>query len=268
MDRILPDDHSKPSNPRNGCLRLGLTYLLFEADFIPGALEQKFHDPEDRVRLQVIRVFEHLELQNLISIPLTTFKQLYERCSDKKIPVRAEAIEVLSKIFHKIYVQFEKSNDEAILKKFQWIPGALIDILYNGDIESKLLIEKAYFEELFSPMSEDERRAKRLAVILSLFNEKQYQGFLSIVKNQSQVMQSVKVFIEYAQRCQSDSQSESDKKVLTGIVQHLAARMPDPKKMIECLYKVAKAESDDTFDLISAMMSPVTGYKQVIKDKV
>jgi hypothetical protein len=44
-----------------------------------------------------------VELQNLIAIPSTTFQQLYERCSDKKINVRAEAIEVLAKLFQKVY---------------------------------------------------------------------------------------------------------------------------------------------------------------------
>lgn len=48
-------------------------------------MQGKLLDPDEKVRLATVTVFENMNLASLITIPLGVIESIYERCMDKKV---------------------------------------------------------------------------------------------------------------------------------------------------------------------------------------
>jgi hypothetical protein len=80
--------------------------------------------------------------------------------SNIQLSVRQEAMLVLSKIFTIVYNGWTKSKDVALLKKFQWIPGTILELLYNTEEDKYSIYLVAHIQKhrresyLWSPFHE------------------------------------------------------------------------------------------------------------------
>lgn len=66
-------------------------------------LEGKLSDPDEKVRQAAVRIFGDMNVSNLQSVPIDCLQSIYERCKDKKVSVRNEAMNVLASIYRMGY---------------------------------------------------------------------------------------------------------------------------------------------------------------------
>jgi hypothetical protein len=101
----------------------------------PEILLHKIRDPDDKVRIAVVRTIASLHSSVVSFVGTEVLTELSERCKDKKGAVRQEAIRALAKLYCNAYNEGVTALD-ATQQKFDFIPTHLMHAVYLNDAES------------------------------------------------------------------------------------------------------------------------------------
>ncbi|PVF91902.1 hypothetical protein CPB86DRAFT_777592 [Serendipita vermifera] len=93
---------------------------------IEEAMEAKVHDPDDKVRAAVCKMYGELDFETAAyHVSEKMLRTIAGRCLDKKHNVRLEAFDTVGKLYANAVGEIEKGNPTAVAQ-FNWIPLELI----------------------------------------------------------------------------------------------------------------------------------------------
>ncbi|KAI8807417.1 armadillo-type protein [Cladochytrium replicatum] len=235
------------------------------------ALTQKLLDPEEKVRVAVVKAIGSLDVVSVSNVSKSVLEATAHRCRDKKGSVRSEAVKTLSAQYSMVYPELAKGGDGQMLEKFGWIPAAILELMYVNDKEVNVLVERALHENLLPPIQDDAARTDRLLFILAgLDNDRLKKAFKAILLRQSEMIQLMNQFIAQCERynggiMDDPSDIQKTKKILDVVIRTIADRFPDPIKADEHLQKFASANERRLYQLLRSLLNPGAEYKQILK---
>lgn len=131
-------------------------------------------------------------------------QNLADRVKDKRYAVRAEAMQVLAKMWDMAYEDIAAGNELAI-RQLGWIPGRLLETLYLNERSTDLLLMQVMYEVLFPATPEavessktskgkeqdadeaekDKQRVRRLLTMVKHMETKAKKAFFALMQRQS-----------------------------------------------------------------------------------
>ena len=85
-------------------------FVLFRkvfSDLNVDAIKQKMKDPDEKIRRNsvqiVLKLCEKKQMDILKQMPKSIIQEMAERCKDKKLIVRQEAINTIARVYNAIY---------------------------------------------------------------------------------------------------------------------------------------------------------------------
>ncbi|KAJ3030475.1 UNVERIFIED_CONTAM: hypothetical protein HDU68_008891 [Siphonaria sp. JEL0065] len=237
------------------------------ADISTG-LEQKFYDPDDKVRLAAIKVMGMLEPLALTNVSRELLLHLADRCKDKKPALRVEAIQALANIFKLTYQDIVSDENQAA-EKYGWIPGCLLELVYLGDLETGIVLERVLHEDIFIYTYDDMQRTDRLLRIVGNLTEKQNNAFLNVIDKQASMMKDFLMYISLCEQWNGGIMDKNDGTVeakLNALMQHIATKFPDPKRAMTSLQKFAKNNENRVYKLFRGLMLDTADFKTIAKN--
>ncbi|KAJ3050393.1 hypothetical protein HK097_008638, partial [Rhizophlyctis rosea] len=285
-------------------LEKALAVVRVHPDFageISGGIEEKLLDPDEKVRVSACKAVGQIDAQISGCFGERLIKAAGERLKDKKTNVRNEAFNSLSKLFNLMYddIASPVRAETNARGKYGWIPGEILATLYLDDPDVKfvsvlhpspfltpslpnphrnlspnprILVEKALHEEILPPHLDDKYRAERLLNVMSLLNEKQWKGFVSVLERQVAVGREVEIFVEVCEKFNGgivDDEKEGEKveKQLGVVVRHIASKWSKLRQplVVQALIKFAKVNDQRVYKLLKSVMDPQAEYKHVVK---
>ncbi|KAI8615015.1 armadillo-type protein [Chytriomyces sp. MP71] len=237
------------------------------ADIVAG-MEQKFYDPDEKVRVTAMKVVGQLESVSLTNVPRDMLLHVADRCKDKKMSVRAEAIQSLSNVFKITYADIVADESQAA-EKYGWIPGCILELAYLDDLETRIIMERVLHEDIFVYSYDDVQRTDRLLRIVGALTDKQYKAFLNVIDRQAVSMKDFMMFIELCEKWNGGIVDNDDGVVessLNQIIIHLASRFPDQKKAASHFQKFAKHNENRIYKLFRALMNESADFKTIAKN--
>jgi sister-chromatid-cohesion protein PDS5 len=90
-------------------------------------------DPEEKIRVAAIKQVGNLSKSSFAQVEKDTLNSIAERCKDKKLAPRNEAIMTLCKMFNCVFTQLDSVADPSLAEKFFWIPSSILELLYVGE---------------------------------------------------------------------------------------------------------------------------------------
>ncbi|KAJ3207768.1 hypothetical protein HDU82_003319 [Entophlyctis luteolus] len=232
------------------------------------SVTQKFLDPDDKVRLALVKVMGSLDAISLANVPKDLLLLLSERCKDKKMIVRAEAISALSGLFKLSYADIV-SDENGASEKFGWIPGCILELLYLGDVETGILVERTLHEDIFVYIADDVQRTDRLLRIVGALTERQNKAFMSVIDKQATMMKDFLLFIEYCENWNGgimDNDDGTTEEKLNRLILYLSDKFPDQKKAAANLQKFAKNNESRVYKLFRGVMNETADFKSITKN--
>ncbi|KAI8912618.1 armadillo-type protein [Gorgonomyces haynaldii] len=231
-------------------------------------LTHKIMDPDEKVRVAIVNTIGKLS-EGLHPVSDSCFRAVGNRCRDRKMQVRTESMRVLSRLFQKLYTKAVAADgDFSAIEPFLWIPSQIVELLYLGDAEMTIMVEKALHEFILPPNLNDGVRTERLMEIVSVFSEKQYLAFLSVLQRQATTIKDFSYFIDQCQRYNGgimDAESEEITDALNQIMDHLATKVPESRKPVQHLQKFAEINNSRLYQIIRNIMNPATDFKSILK---
>jgi sister-chromatid-cohesion protein PDS5 len=174
---------------------------------------------------------------------------------------------VLGSLFDKVY-NLSLQTDDISLDQFLWIPGNILEVLYLDDTEMSIVVEKTVLSSLIPPLPDHNARTVRMLKILCGLNEKQRNGFLSILTRQAAAIQTFTIFIDHciiAGGNGDDARKQESEKIVKKVANFLVAKMPDRVKAYAHLMKIAELNNGRVFKLFRNIMNPAMDFKSIIK---
>ncbi|KAI8842696.1 armadillo-type protein [Chytriomyces cf. hyalinus JEL632] len=236
-------------------------------DMISG-LEQKIYDPDEKVRLATMHVIGQLDSVSLNSISHQLLLHVADRCKDKKMSVRVEAIDALAGIFKVTYADIV-ADENGATEKYGWIPGCILELAYLGEIETSLIMERVLHEDIFVYTYDDVQRTDRLLRIVGALTEKQHKAFLSVIDRQASSMKDFFMYIECCEKWNGgiiDNDDGTTENTLTQLIHHLAGKFPDTKKAVLHFQKFAKNNENRIYKLFKSVMNETADFKSIVKN--
>ncbi|KAI9339312.1 armadillo-type protein [Obelidium mucronatum] len=235
---------------------------------ISSGLEQKFYDPDDKVRLAAIKVMRMMDSVSLVNVSRELLLHLADRCKDKKMSVRVEAIQALSNIFKLTYSDIVSDENQAA-EKYGWIPGCILELVYLGDLETGIVMERVLHEDIFVYTYDDMQRTDRLLRIVGNLTEKQYKAFMSVIDKQAAMLKDFMMYIRLCVEFNGGIMEKNDGAVeakLNPLMMHISSKFPDSKKAMTGLQKFAKNNENRVYKLFTALMSESADFKTITKN--
>ncbi|TPX56174.1 hypothetical protein PhCBS80983_g04722 [Powellomyces hirtus] len=238
---------------------------------LEACMKEKCIDPDEKVRAAVLKVVGQLDAATAHNISPELVSAAGERLRDKKVLVREAAVDALSQLYNLKYAEvIDSSTGEASAElKYGWIPGAILEMLYIDDADNKVLVEKALYDQIFPPNTDDAMRTERLLNVVASWSEKQRKAFMNVLDRQAKTMEATAAFVDYCEKFNGgvmDTGSDETEKLLLQIITYIAARFPDPKKAQAQLQKFSKANDGRTYKLLRSIMDFQSEYKPLIKN--
>ena len=100
-------------------------------------------DNDERIRREAVEAMLELCLQNHEAVPTSFLRHVSDRALDKRLAVRQQAIEGLSKLYQKYCAPFEmQSLNSSMQEKFGWISTRIVTLLRGADQELRSFITR------------------------------------------------------------------------------------------------------------------------------
>ncbi|TPX33974.1 hypothetical protein SmJEL517_g03195 [Synchytrium microbalum] len=237
---------------------------------ISACLEQKLRDPDDKVRLACIKVVQSLDLVLASLLSKNVLTEVGERCRDKKVSMRSEAITALSKLYKLAYNDIIKTDDigRRAKERFEWIPGVILDTFYLDDAETLVWAEKALDEDILTHIENHKERTERLLNVMLSLSPRSRGALTSFFGLQAKTQVKTAFFLETCVKYNGGVMDENEdqiRKQMKKILEALTVRFPDPQKAKSNLMKFATNNEARLYKLIRAAMDPNSEYKHVYK---
>ncbi|KAL9936440.1 hypothetical protein V8E36_004508 [Tilletia maclaganii] len=242
-------------------------------DDLNETLMARFDDPDERVRLTLIRMVGTLDYETLLHhVSKATLLKLSDRALDRKQAVQSEALMTMGKIFNKAYPEVER-RDASALHQFAWLPDAMVEAAYASS--HGILALSAALEAHVLPLperAEDEAKwVNRLLVVLKHLSTRAKGPVLNLFNLASVRRSPYEIFIT---RCEAynggiidkDADAKQVKAALDWSLARCALLLGGNKANTDLL-ALAKLNDKRLFRLLHICMDPKEDLKAIIKAK-
>lgn len=226
---------------------------------------------------------------------------LADRVKDKKSVIHSESMKLLGKLWG-VASGAIAEGDELIKSLLGPIPSRILEACYVNDLEINVQVDLTLFESLlplsYPPMKPkpagsansqvvkdsqttgdiiyteadlDKLRAERQLVLVSGLEEKAKKVFFAKQGNQgpgaNYMEHLLKLCEEYNGGVMDKGEKETKKK-LEGLIGYYARTLPDSARVIDDLWKFAKAHDRRAYTLMRFCMDPASDYRRVFRSIV
>ncbi|KAK0556088.1 Sister chromatid cohesion protein pds5 [Tilletia horrida] len=252
-------------------VRIPLARHVSLKDDLTEALDERFSDPDDRVRVAVVHMVGTLDFETLLHhVSRATLEKLSERALDKKSAVQAEALKAMGKIYDKAFPEIER-RDASAMHQFGWIPESMMEAAFVN--QSGLRAVGEAFESHVLPLpekpEEEARWVNRLLVVLKHVSGRAKGPLFNFFNLDATRRGPFSVFLE---RClafnggtiDKDQDSKLVKEALQWSIGRCAIQIGSEKAQSD-LVTVAKMNDKRLFKLLATCMDPKEDLKTIIK---
>ncbi|KAK0534137.1 Sister chromatid cohesion protein pds5 [Tilletia horrida] len=238
-------------------------------DDITDAMNSRFDDPDERVRISLIRAIGSLDYETLLHhVPKATLTKLADRGLDRKPVVQAEALMTMGKVFNKAYSEVER-RDASALHQFAWIPGAMVEAAYTN--AHGLLAVGAAFEAQVLPLpeqAEDEAKwINRLLVVLKHLSSRATTPILNFMNLHSARRSPFDNFLKRCEEYNGGIGNDDPKRAKLSMQWCIdeCALLLGGERAAADLLTLAKANDKRLFKLMQTCMDPKSDLKAIVK---
>ncbi|RKP23305.1 armadillo-type protein [Syncephalis pseudoplumigaleata] len=190
--------------------------LAADLNAMAESAQAKLLDPEERVRAAACQAIGALDMDVILNhVDVDVLKQLGQRCRDKKVAPRVEALKALGRMYKLTYARRE---DERVQLKMGWIPGEFLNILYANDSEMIATMEAFLVRDILPLDENDEERARRFVHVVSGLDVKAQKALLALMQRKAAAMKEMQTFIDYCRMYNRDARKR---------IEHASADMSD-----------------------------------------
>ena len=271
---------------------------------ITSNLTEMLQDSDERVRIAAISAVELLNVAQLLRISASrggintegsVLYNLAERCKDRKVPVRSEAMRCLAKLWT-MALEAIIDGDEEVKQLLGSAPSTVLNVAYLNDPETNAVLDQALFEYLCpvnypstkskeksitnggsltvngsdAALDADAIRTERMLVLMDSLDEKAKVVFTALITRPRREAPYVKAFL---QRCEDynggvvdEKKNEADvKQRMNDLIKHLCSKMASPERSEQDLKKFAKDHDRRSYALIRFCMANDSDYRKIQK---
>lgn len=232
-----------------------------------------------------------------MSEPGSILSNLADRVKDKKSIIHTESMKLLGKIWGVACGAIAEGN-ERINNLLGPIPTRVLEACYVNDPEINVQVDLTMFESLlplgyppikakaavngsqvikdsqshgeqgYTEAELDKIRAERELVLICGLGEKAKKVFFAKQGNQLANANYMETFLKCCEDYNGGVMEEREKEIkakLTGLIQYYSKTLPDTSRVIDDLWKFAKAHDRRSYQLIRFCMAPDSDYRKVFR---
>jgi sister-chromatid-cohesion protein PDS5 len=226
---------------------------------------------------------------------------LADRVKDKKSVIHSESMKLLGKIWG-VAAGAIAEGDEMIKSLLGLIPTRILEACYVNDLEINVQVDLALYESLlplgYPPMKPkpagntnsqivkdsqttseqmyteadlDKIRTERQLVLVNSLEEKAKKVFFAKQGNQGPGANYMEHFLKLCEEYNGgvmDKGEKDTKKKLEVLINYYARTLPDSARVIDDLWKFAKAHDRRAYTLMRFCMDPASDYRRVFRSIV
>ncbi|EKG10862.1 Armadillo-like helical [Macrophomina phaseolina MS6] len=257
-------------------------------------------DGDERVRLAAIKAVERFEFEDIlsklasrggISEPGSILSNLADRVRDRKPAVRAEATNLLGKVWG-VAAGVIAEGSERATQLLGPIPSRILDAFYLNDADVNVLIDHVLFEQLLPlgyPTIKNKSRGQdgqangkteqteadadkiRVERILILIRDLVQRSKVVLFSKQGNQVMLAKYMEALLKKCEDYNggvmeKGEKETKLHLGkLIDYHAKTLPESARASEDLWKFAKMHDRRAYQLIRFCIAPDSDYRKVYK---
>lgn len=217
------------------------------------ALALKLLDPDEHVRAQVIRCLDSLDLTDTSHVSASFLEKVGERCRDRKLLVRSQALQFMGKLFNGNVGLLRDSENLVAKERYAWIPNCILLSIQFDDVQTRALVEKTIFTHLLQSTLNSHGRAERLHLVYSLLTVDTARTCLKTVF--SRQLTAISEFQQLVQLCGSVESSE-ERSILDKLIHFIAQKYPEPRRCESALSKLVQSGEKIILRLFTKLWDP------------
>ena len=263
-------------------------------------LAEKLGDADDKVRLAAVKavggfgfrdVITKLASNGSVTQPGSLLNALADRIRDRRVPVRQEGMNVLSRMWGVAAGEIAIGND-SVIEALGGIPSKIFDAYYVNDKETNVFIDHVMFEQLIplnypplkqkksksggassqtpatgdEPYDADKVRTERILLVVKSLDAKSLKAFFAMQARQPTYSNVLEAFFKLCEAHNggvSQGNSKDSKPRLDACIKWLADFMPDSQKATSDLLKFAKLHDRRSYQLLRFAIAPASDFKTV-----
>ncbi|KAJ1965266.1 Sister chromatid cohesion protein pds5 [Dipsacomyces acuminosporus] len=225
---------------------------------------EKLCDVDEKVRENTCRFIGQLEFTPSVqsAVSAGVIVALGERCKDRKLAVRAEAIVSLATIYNQVYSELEQENMDAV-GKFGNIPSVIMSLRFikEADIDTK--IDSVFSSALlnFAHIKASRQRCERLLFVVDGLSAKARTGLLSYLYRQRSLVELTTMYLSLCER--SSSTEPSSDLAIRPVIARIVENFPDKAKMESALVQLSQLGCSDVYSGLRETMNTANDFKAV-----
>lgn len=246
-------------------------------------------------------VVQKLGSNGSMSEPGSILYNLADRVKDRKIVIHTEAIRLLARLWGVAAGAIAEGN-ERITELLEPIPSKIFDACYVKDPGITAQVDLATYEALiplsYPPMKPkaavnggsqvvkdsqpsgdqgyteaelDKIRVERQLVLVHGLEEKAKKVFFANQGNQAAHATYMEHFLKMCEEYNGGVMDKGEKEIkakLEGLINYYSKTLPDSSRVVEDLWKFAKAHDRRSYQLIRFCMTPESDYRKIFKSIV
>ncbi|PWN48272.1 ARM repeat-containing protein [Violaceomyces palustris] len=251
--------------------------LLISQPGLGGDLTQNLRDkllePDERVRAAMAKVLGELDYETLLHhVEKSVLLDLAERCKDRKLLVRQEALKSLGKMFHNAYPEIE-SHDPAATQQFAWIPSQIVKVVYTGGAEVSQSVAATVEEYILPPPSNSDDEVawtNRLLLVVKFMEPDALKALLRLTNLILSKPSAYDAFVEACEAYNGGAGAEKDPAVratLVMCIKRIASQCSEPQKAANDLHSFAKLNDARIYKLLRQSFDPQQDVKSLVKSR-
>ncbi len=236
-----------------------------------------------------------------MSEPGSILSNLADRVKDKKNVIHSESMRLLGKIWG-VAVGAITEGDGVIKNLLGPIPSRILEACYVNDLEINVQVDLTLYDALlplgyppvkakantngnskaaknsqangeqgFTEAELDRLRAERQLVLVQGLEEKAKKVFFAKQGNQGPGAMYMEHFLKLCEQYNGGVVDKGGKEVKTnleGLIAYYAKTLPDAARVMDDLWKFAKAHDRRAYTLIRFCMDPTSDYRRVFRSVV
>lgn len=214
------------------CIRYSKYFLVYHAHLageVAQHLHERFHDREEKVRMESVTVVSEAAADNLKAVPQSLMDDLQERMRDKIWSIRKEAMNNLARLYRQI-MSSSTSSEVDISRldadRMAWIPNKILHSYYQNSNEDRLCVERCLLSCLIPVTMSAEERMHRLSHVYSRLDDHASRAFEQLLRSREQLRSHFSELIAIHQD-QEMADGKRKELMMQRIIQ-LARCLPDP----------------------------------------
>ncbi len=231
-------------------------------------LESRIYDSDEKVRRVVVETICEVAKQYPDTITEKLMLLAGERIKDKKPQLRSHALSLIAQVYQHHCTDIVKGNEnwnEDFVKKFSWIPNAIIAQynLSNTTSDHRIYIE-SIIEDHLLPKKDSALRAKALIDVFSKLNSFEKGSLHRVLLVKKKFQKTLSHLINYKPDESLDKEAEENRftEQLTEVANFLL-NADQGRKVLRKIFGVKKDK--ETINFFQKCLSTTTTYETYLK---